>query len=70
MTGDVFPFFVVGVLHLVSAAVLAFGGIYHAVLGPEVITSPFEGDGWFVRVDNLQDVIHKEVVSVMPLRRC
>lgn len=43
---DVFPFFVVGVLHLVSGAVLAFGGIYHAVLGPEVITSAFFEYRW------------------------
>jgi len=42
---DVFPFFVTGVLHLISGAVLAFGGIYHSVLGPEVITC-----GWFVEV--------------------
>ena len=32
---DVYSFFVVGVLHLVSSAVLALGGIYHAVFGPE-----------------------------------
>jgi photosystem II CP43 chlorophyll apoprotein len=36
---DVFPFFVVGVLHVISGAVLAFGGLYHAVLGPEVVRS-------------------------------
>ena len=46
MVTDVFPFFVVGVLHLISGAVLAFGGIYHAVLGPEVITSPFFEYRW------------------------
>ncbi len=33
-------------LHIVSAAVLAFGGIYHAVLGPEVITSAFFEYRW------------------------
>jgi photosystem II CP43 chlorophyll apoprotein len=43
---DVFPFFVVGVLHVLSAAVLAFGGLYRAVLGPEVITSPFFEYRW------------------------
>jgi photosystem II CP43 chlorophyll apoprotein len=36
---DVFPFFVVDVLHVISGAVLAFGGLYHAVLGPEVVRS-------------------------------
>jgi hypothetical protein len=32
---DTFPYFVSGVLHLISSAVLGFGGIYHALLGPE-----------------------------------
>ena len=43
---DVFPFFVTGVLHLISGAVLAFGGVYHSVLGPEVITSGFFEYRW------------------------
>lgn len=34
---DPYPYLVVGMLHLVSAAVLGAGGIYHAVLGPEVL---------------------------------
>ncbi len=34
---DTFPYFVVGVLHLISSAVLGFGGIYHAVRGPETL---------------------------------
>ena len=43
-SGDVvnaYPFFVVGVLHLISSAVLGFGGLYHAALGPEILTSEF-----------------------------
>jgi len=36
---DSYPYFVVGVLHLVSSAVLGAGGIYHAVLGPAVLPS-------------------------------
>ena len=43
-SGDVvnaYPFFVVGVLHLISSAVLGFGGLYHAALGPEILTAEF-----------------------------
>lgn len=32
---DVYPYFVIGVLHLISAGVLGLGGIYHAIIGPE-----------------------------------
>jgi photosystem II CP43 chlorophyll apoprotein len=32
---DVYSFFVVGVLHLLSAAVLGLGGLYHSIFGPE-----------------------------------
>lgn len=34
---DTYPYFVIGVLHLVSSAVLGAGGIYHALLGPKVL---------------------------------
>jgi photosystem II CP43 chlorophyll apoprotein len=45
---DTFPFFVVGVLHLISSAVLGLGGIYHAVRGPETLEeySSFFGYDW------------------------
>ncbi len=45
---DTFPYFVVGVLHLISSAVLGFGGIYHAVRGPETLEeySGFFGYDW------------------------
>jgi len=45
---DTFPYFVVGVLHLVSSAVLGLGGIYHAVRGPETLEeySSFFGYDW------------------------
>ncbi|MDF5724585.1 MAG: chlorophyll a/b binding light-harvesting protein [Rhizonema sp. PD37] len=34
---DTYPFWVVGVMHLVSSTVLGAGGIYHSLLGPEVL---------------------------------
>ncbi|MEM9542969.1 MAG: chlorophyll a/b binding light-harvesting protein [Cyanobacteria bacterium P01_E01_bin.42] len=34
---DTYPYFVVGVLHLISSVVLAAGGLYHALLGPDVL---------------------------------
>jgi len=45
---DTFPYFVVGVLHLISSAVLGFGGIYHALRGPETLEeySSFFGYDW------------------------
>ena len=45
---DIFPYFVVGVLHLISSAVLGLGGIYHAVRGPETLEeySAFFGYDW------------------------
>ncbi|CAN6440838.1 unnamed protein product [Victoria cruziana] len=38
---DTFPYFVFGVLHLISSAVLGFGSIYHALLGPETLEESF-----------------------------
>ena len=45
---DTFPYFVIGVLHLISSAVLGLGGIYHAVRGPETLEeySTFFGYDW------------------------
>jgi photosystem II CP43 chlorophyll apoprotein len=45
---DTFPYFVIGVLHLISSAVLGLGGIYHAVRGPDVLEdySSFFGYDW------------------------
>ncbi|MEM9218611.1 MAG: photosystem II reaction center protein CP43 [Cyanobacteria bacterium P01_F01_bin.150] len=45
---DTFPYFVTGVLHIISSAVLGLGGIYHAVRGPEVLEeySSFFGYDW------------------------
>lgn len=43
---DPYPFFVVGVLHLISSSVLAFGGVYHAVLSPDALTQRFFAYTW------------------------
>jgi photosystem II CP43 chlorophyll apoprotein len=45
---DTFPYFVVGVLHLISSAVLGFGGVYHALRGPETLEeySTFFSQNW------------------------
>nr|VDC96199.1 unnamed protein product [Brassica rapa] len=45
---DTFPYFVSGVFHLISSAVLGFDGIYHALLGPETLEEsfPFFGYVW------------------------
>jgi len=43
---DSYPFFVVGILHVISSAVLGFGGIFHAVMGPEYFTTPFNAIRW------------------------
>ena len=45
---DLFPYFVVGVLHLISSAVLGLGGLYHALRGPETLEeySDFFGYDW------------------------
>jgi photosystem II CP43 chlorophyll apoprotein len=45
---DLYPFFVVGVLHLISSAVLGLGGLYHALRGPEILEnySSFFSQDW------------------------
>jgi len=45
---DTYPYFVSGVLHLISSAVLGFGGVYHSLVGPETLEEsfPFFGYVW------------------------
>lgn len=43
---DTYPYYLIGMLHLISAAVLGAGGIYHAVLGPEVLDERGFGYNW------------------------
>ena len=48
LTLFIFPFFVSGIIHLISSAVLGFGGIYHTLMGPETLEEsfPFFGYVW------------------------
>jgi photosystem II CP43 chlorophyll apoprotein len=45
---NTYPYFVIGVLHLISSAVLGLGGIFHAVKGPDRLEEkfPFFGYRW------------------------
>jgi photosystem II CP43 chlorophyll apoprotein len=41
---DTYPYFIIGVLHLMASAVLGLGGVYHSVRGPEVLEGFFNQD--------------------------
>ena len=43
---DTYPYYVIGMLHLISSAVLGAGGIYHAVLGPKQLDPKGFGYNW------------------------
>lgn len=43
---DTYPFFAIGILHLVSSAVLGAGGIYHSTLGPSKLDEKGFGYRW------------------------
>ncbi|MGD1904430.1 MAG: photosystem I reaction center subunit XI, partial [Leptolyngbyaceae cyanobacterium] len=43
---DTYPYFAIGVVHLVSSAILGAGGIYHAALGPDRLDEKGFGYQW------------------------
>lgn len=43
---DIYPYFVIGIIHLVSSAFLGAGGVYHAVLGPDKLDTKGFGYDW------------------------
>ncbi len=43
---DTYPFFVIGVLHLISSAFLGAGGIFHAIKGPKKLEDQFAFFGY------------------------
>ena len=48
---NTYPYFVVAVLHIISSAVLGAGGIYHSLLGPEVLPKNQENFAGFFGYD-------------------
>jgi len=45
---NLYSFFIIGVIHLISSAILSFGGIYHSLKGPIFLETnlPFFGYDW------------------------
>ena len=43
---DTYPYFVIGIIHLISSAVLGAGGIYHSLRGETVLSSNEFGYDW------------------------
>ncbi len=39
IVSDIYPYYVIGVVHLISSTVLAAGGLFHALLGPANLAS-------------------------------
>ncbi len=43
---DLYPYYAIAMLHLISSAVLGAGGLYHAVLGPAILEAKGFGYDW------------------------
>ncbi|MDF5730103.1 MAG: chlorophyll a/b binding light-harvesting protein [Rhizonema sp. PD38] len=43
---DTYPYFAIGVIHLISSAFLGFGGIFHSLRGPETLEPKFSFFGY------------------------
>ena len=43
---NTYPYFVIGVVHLISSAFLGFGGIFHSLRGPETLEPKFRFFGY------------------------
>jgi photosystem II CP43 chlorophyll apoprotein len=43
---DTYPYYAIAMLHLISSCVLGAGGLYHAVLGPQVLDENGFGYNW------------------------
>lgn len=54
---NTYPFFVVGVLHLISSAVLGFGGLYHSIDGPRRLETSYAFFGYDWRDKNKMTTI-------------
>ena len=40
---EIYSYFVIGALHLLSSAILGLGGLYHAIFGPETLQETANG---------------------------
>ena len=64
---SIFPFFAIGVAHLIGSAVLGAGGIYHAIKGPEKLYGFFQFD-WTDRAKVAQILgFHIAILGVFAL---
>jgi photosystem II CP43 chlorophyll apoprotein len=41
---DIYSYFIISILHLISSGALALGGVYHAIFGPERLEETYYGN--------------------------